>query len=116
MRTIATLALVLSLSACAGAATTSAVIAPELFDQARAHGTARAIVQLRVPEGAAAAEIDTVKRRLLAQIASTRYTVLRELPGFPLLVLDASEATLRALEASPDVVRVSAETIDRPQR
>jgi hypothetical protein len=33
-----------------------------------------------------------------------------------MLVLDASEATLHELAASPDVRRVTGETIDRPQR
>ena len=115
VRTVATLAFVLSAGVWAGS-TTAAVVAPELFDQARAHGTARAIVQLRVAEGATGAEIAAVKQRVLAQIATTSYAVVRELPAFPLLVLDASEPTLRALAASSDVLRVSAETIDRPQK
>jgi hypothetical protein len=111
-------ALVLGLTACAsaGAGATSATIDPALLSEARAQGTARSIVEMRVPAGASEADIESVKRRVLAHIAPTKHQVLRELPGFPMLVLEASEATLQKLAASPDVVRVNAETIERPQR
>lgn len=109
-------AFVLAAEACAGAAATSAPIEPELFTEARARGSARSIVELRVPAGAGEAAIEVIKRRLLTRIAGTRHQVLRDLPGFPMLVLDASEATLHELAASPDVRRVTGETIDRPQR
>lgn len=109
-------AFVLVAEACAGAAATSATIPPELFKEARARGFARSIVELRVPENAGETAIEEVKRRLLTGIVGTRHRVLRDLPGFPMLVLDASEATLHELAASPDVRRVTGEAIDRPQR
>ena len=109
-------AFVLVAEGCAGAAATSAAIAPELFTEARARGFARSIVELRVPAGAGETAIEVVKRRLLTRIVGTRHQVLRDLPGFPMLVLDASEATLHELAASPDVRRVTGEAIDRPQR
>lgn len=109
-------ALALVVGACAGAGATSTVIAPGLLTEARTRGLARSIVELRVPAAASEAAIDVIKRRLLARIAGTRHRVIRELPGFPMLVLEASEATLQELAASPDVLRVSGETIDRPQR
>jgi hypothetical protein len=99
-----------------GAAATSATIPPALLTEARTRGTARSIVEMRVPAGATEADIELVKRRVLAGIAGTRHQVLRDLPGFPMLVLEASEGTLQVLAASPDVLRVNAETIDRPQR
>lgn len=105
--------LVLAVGACAAAST---VIAPELLAEARTRGTVRIIVELRVPAGAGEAVIEGVKRRLLARLAVTRHQVLRALPGLPMLVLDASEATLQELAGSPDVLRVTAESIDRPQR
>jgi hypothetical protein len=107
---------VLVAAAGAGAAATSAAIEPGLFTEARARGSARSIVELRVPAGAGEAAIEVVKRRLLTRIVGTRHQVLRDLPGFPMLVLDASEATLHELAASPDVRRVTGEAIDRPQR
>ena len=109
-------AFVLAVGACAGAGATSAVIQPELLAEARARGVARSIVELRVPAAAGEAAIEVVKRRLLARIVGTRHQVLRDLPGFPMLVLEASEATLQELAASPDVLRVNADAIDRPQR
>jgi hypothetical protein len=109
-------AFVVAAGACAGAGATSAVIPAALLAEARTHGVARCIVELRVPAGAGEAAIEIVKRRLLARLTGTRHQVLRDLPGFPMLVLEASEPTLQALAVSPDVLRVSAERIDRPQR
>jgi hypothetical protein len=111
-------ALVLGVTACAsaGAGATSVTIEPALMAEARARGSVRSIVEIRVPAGATEAEIATVKRRVLAHVGRTRHEVVRELPGFPLLVLDASEATLQALIVSPDVLRVSADAVHRPQR
>ncbi len=108
-------AFLVTASACAGTPG-GAVIAPQLVAEARARGSARAIVEMRVPAGATEAVIESVKRRVLSRIASTRHQVLRDLPGFPMLVLEASEATLDELARSSDVVRVSAESIHRPQR
>ena len=105
----------LAAAAWAGGSASSVTIPPALLAEARARGTARSIVEMRVPAGATDAEIESVKRRVRAHIACTKHQVLRELPGFPMLVLDASEATLQALIASPDVLRVNADTIDRPQ-
>jgi hypothetical protein len=113
---VACAVLVLAIGACAGASATSAVISPELLTEARTRGVARSIVELRVPAGAGEAAIAVTKRRVLARIAGTRHQVLRDLPGFPMLVLDASEATLQVLAHSPDVLRVNGERIDRPQR
>jgi hypothetical protein len=69
-----------------------------------------------VPAGASESVIESVKQRLLRRIAPTAHKVLRELPGLPMLVLHASEATLNELAASTDVLRVHAEEIHRPQR
>jgi hypothetical protein len=110
------LVVALMAAACVGAAATSATIAPALLAEARARGTARSIVEMRVPAGATEAEIESVKRRVLARIARTKHEVLRDLPGFPMLVLEASVATLQELAVSPDVLRVHADAIDRPQR
>ena len=105
----------LTASACAGTSG-GAVVAPELLAEARARGSTRAIVEVRVPAGATEAAIESVKRRVLSRIAPTAHKVLRDLPGFPMLVLEASEATLDELARSSDVVRVSAESLHRPQR
>jgi hypothetical protein len=109
--------LALAASACAGgSAPSSPSIPAALLAEARARGTARTIVEMRVSAGAKDVEIEAVKRRVLARIAPTRHQVVRDLLGFPMLVLEASEATLQELIASPDVLRVNAETINRPQR
>jgi hypothetical protein len=115
LRVITTLAVALVLSSCVGIAAT-ATIPPELLADARARGTTRAIVEMRVPSGASEAEIEAVKRDVLAELSGTAHTVLRALPGSPILVLEASEATLQRLATSPHVLRVEAERIDRPQR
>lgn len=115
-RAAASAALVLAAAACAGAGAASPVIPLELLVEARSRGVARGIIELRVPAGASEAAIEVIKRRVLTRIAGTRHHVVRDLPGFPMLVLDASEATLQQLAASPDVLRVSGESIDRPQR
>jgi hypothetical protein len=109
-------ALLLVIGACADAGATSAVIPPELLAQARARGVVRTIVELRMPAGAGEVAIEVMKRRVLARIAGTHHQVVRDLPGFPILMVDASEATLQELARSADVVRVNGDTIDRPQR
>ena len=108
--------LLLAIGPCAGADATSAVIPPELLAEARARGSVRTIVELRMPADAGEGAIDLMKRRVLGRIARTRHQVLRDLPGVPMFVLDASERTLEELAHSPDVIRVSGETIDRPRR
>jgi hypothetical protein len=108
--------LLLAVGACAAADSTAAVIPPELVAEARARGVVRAIVELRMPADVGDGTIELMKRRVLARIARTRHYLLRDLPGFPMLVLDASEGTLQELAHSPDVIRVTGETIDRPQR
>ncbi|MEX2146000.1 MAG: hypothetical protein WED01_03185 [Candidatus Rokuibacteriota bacterium] len=106
----------LAAAAWAGGSASSVTIPPALLAEARARGTARSIVEMRVPAGATEAEIESVKRRVLGRIARTKHQVLRELTGLPMLVLEASAATLQALAASPDVLRVDADAIDAPQR
>lgn len=106
---------VLAAAAGAGGSAAAVTIAPALLAEARARGTARSIVEMRVPAGATDAEIESVKRRVLARIARTKHQVLRELTGLPMLVLEASAATLQALAASPDVLRVNADAVDAPQ-
>ena len=109
-------ALLLAIGACAGADASSAVIPPELLAEARARGAVRTIVELRMPAGAGEGAIELMKRRVLARIARTRHQVLRDLPDFPMLVLEASEGTLQELALCPDVIRITGETIGRPQR
>jgi hypothetical protein len=91
-------------------------LTPELLARAQAEGMVRVIVTLRVPAGATDAAIEVVKQTVLAEIAPTRHRVVHALPNFPQLVLDASDDTLRALGASPNVLRIEEPILDRPLR
>jgi hypothetical protein len=86
---------------------------PEMFDKARSQGTVLVIVTLRVPAGAAPATIQAIKQSVLAEIASTRHRIVRELAGLPQIALEASDDTLRTLGASPNVLRID-ESIPHP--
>ena len=89
-----------------GAASGEPTVAPQLFDLARGRAEVRVIVQLRVPAGAAPAEITTAQDALLAELAAVRYRILRRYTTIPFIALTVSEAALRVLSASPHVVSV----------
>jgi hypothetical protein len=100
------------MTSCAGASPAPGV-APDLLDKAQVQGLVLVIVTVRVPEGASPAAIAAAKKAVLAEIASTRHRVVRELAGLPQIALEASAATLRALGASPSVARID-ESIAQP--
>jgi len=108
------LLLVLSMVGCAVAQSPGPGVSDELLAKARAQGVIQVIVTLRVPPDAPAATVETVKRSVLDTIASTRHRVVYPLPNFPQLVLEASEDTLRALGASPHVLRIQEPGLSRP--
>jgi len=76
-------------------------------------GAVLVIVTLRVPAGASRDTVATVKQTLVAEIASTRHRIVRELVGLPQIVLEASDDTLRILGASSNVLRIE-ESVPRP--
>jgi len=105
---------VLSVVGCAVAQSPGPGVSEELVAKARAQGAVQVIVTLRVPADAPAATVETVKRSVLDTIATTRHRIVSPLPNFPQLVLEASEDTLRALGASPHVLRVQEPRLSRP--
>ena len=86
-------------------------VADELLAKARAQGVVQVIVTLRVP---ADIPVETVKQSVLDAIAGTRHRIVYPLPNFPQIVLEASEDTLRALGASPQVLRIQEPGLSRP--
>jgi hypothetical protein len=100
------------MTSCAGSSQAPGV-APELSGKAQARGVVLVIVTLRVPAGASPATIAAVKQSVIAEIASTRHRVVRELAGLPQIALEASDDTLRILGASPNVLRID-ESIPQP--
>ena len=106
----------LSTAACAVAPDPRAMVSDELLAQAREHGSVQVIVTLRVPQGASAEAIEAAKRAVLADIAGHPHRVVRHLGRLPQLVVEASEAALRALAASPHVERVDPSVPSPPLR
>jgi hypothetical protein len=100
----------------AAAGPASVAVSRELFDAAAARGAVRVVVQLKVPEGTDAAAIKVVERALWSDLAGTTYRIVRDLPGFPAVVLDASPEALGALAVSPHVSHVSEDRVRRPQQ
>jgi hypothetical protein len=100
----------------AAAGPASVAVSRELFDAAAARGAVRVVVQLKVPEGTDAAAIQAVERALWSDLAGTTYRVVRDLPGLPAVVLDASAETLGALAISRHVSHVSEDRVRRPQQ
>jgi hypothetical protein len=107
------LSLLLSVAS-AAAAPASGVVPPALLDKARAQGEVRVIVTLRTAPLAPAAEIERAKQSVLDAIAKTPHHVIHRLENLPQLVLDASESTLSALAASPEVLRIQEPRAARP--
>ena len=95
---------------------TTAVVAPELVDLARARGSLRVLVQMRVGAEADAVTIGAAKQALWVDLAGTSYRVVRDLPDFPAVVLEASPETLGTLGVSPRVAHVSEDRARLPQR
>jgi hypothetical protein len=102
------------MTSCGASSQTS--VTPELLDKARSQGTVLIIVTLRVPAGAPSAAVQTVKQSLLGEIASTRHRVVRELPGLPQIVIEASDDTLRIVGASANVLRIDESIAVPPTR
>jgi hypothetical protein len=94
----------------------AAALPPDLLAKAHERGVVQVIVTLRVPEGASAATMGRVKQAVLDDIASTRHRLVYALPTLPQLVIDASEETLRALAASPNVRRIDESVARRPSQ
>jgi hypothetical protein len=91
-------------------------VAPDLLDKALRQGSVLVIVTLRVPTGAPPTAIEAAKRSLRGEIASTRHRVVRELTGLPQIVVEASDDTLRVLNASATVLRIDESTLAPPTR
>ena len=95
---------------------TTAVVSRELLDLALARGSLRVVVQMKVDPWADALTIRTAKQALWVDLTGTTYRVVRDLPDFPAVVLEASPETLGALAASPRVAHVSEDLARLPQR
>jgi hypothetical protein len=95
----------------------SSPVSPGLLARADAEGSVRVIVSLRLPAGATpdAETIQRASRSLLQEIAGTRHRVVRTYDTLPLVALEASAETLRALAALPSVLAVEEDTVVRPQ-
>ena len=89
-----------------------------------ARGPARVLVELRLPDPAAAGpgagsareqSITTTRQAVLARLSGTHHRLVRQYTTIPLLVLEIGPDALRALEALGDlVVRVRAEQVRPP--
>jgi hypothetical protein len=95
----------------------SSPVSPDLLARAGAEGSVRVIVSLRLAPGVApdAEAIRRASGALLQEIAGTRHQVVRTYETVPLVALDASVETLRALAASPRVLAVEPDAVVRPQ-
>jgi hypothetical protein len=103
------------MTSCAGSSQAPGVTS-DLWDKAQAQGLVLVVITLRVPEGASPSAIAAVKKAILAEIASTRHRVVRELAGLPQMALEVSADTLRALGASANVARIDESIADPPLR
>jgi len=111
----AMLGVTLGLSGAGATAGPTSTVSRELLDTAITRGTVRVIVMLKVPGGDPAA-IGATKQALWIDLAGTDYRVLRDLPAFEAVVLEASPDTLRALGSSAHVEHVSEDSPRPPQR
>ena len=90
-------------------------VTPELLAKARAQGSVRIIVRLRVAEGADARAIGAAQDAVLAELAAVPHRLGRRYTSVPFLSLVASEAALQTLAASPRVMSISEDTALQPQ-
>jgi len=95
---------------CTAEASSESGIAPELLVRAREQGHVRVIVHLRVGAAGSAA-IAAAQDAVLAELSATAYRLGRRYTAIPFMSLVASEAALRRLGESTNVLDVQE---DRP--
>jgi hypothetical protein len=84
----------------------SAELAPDIHATARVQGEVRVIVHLHVTDGTGPAAIAAAQDAALAELTSTAHRMTRRYTTIPLMALSVSEAALRVLAVSSNVVSV----------
>lgn len=103
------------LFAVVGSVGASGQVPEELLEKAQRLGVVRVSVQVRVDAGADVQAVEATKAAVLDEIRGVAYRVLRELPGLPLIGIEASYDALVRLNTSAEVLRVEEDTLGRPQ-
>ena len=98
---------------CTAEASAESGIAPELLVRAREQGHVRVIVHLRVGAAGSAA-IAAAQDAVLAELSATAYRLGRRYTAIPFMSLVASEAALRRLGESTNVLDVQEDRASSP--
>ena len=116
---LALIAVIRATSAMAG------VVPEALYDKAAREGSVRVIVQLRVTTTAEGElqsadavasqrqDIAAMRYAALAELAGTNYRTIREFATIPFVALEVAPDAMAALEASPNVVGVEEDRLER---
>lgn len=102
------------------AADEQALIAPEIYQKAKALGLVRVIVELRLPphredsDSSRADAIRMAQKAILDELANVNLRVIRSYSSIPAIVLAASVDALKIIAASRHVTRVTEDDLSIP--
>jgi hypothetical protein len=102
------------------AADSQTFIAPEIYQKAKARGSIRVIVELRLAphrgdsESSREEAIRMAQKALLDELAQVNHRVIRSYSSIPALVLAASVDALKIIAASDHVTRVTEDDLSIP--
>ena len=97
-----------------------ALIAPEIYQKAKAQGSVRVIVELRLAphredsESSRENAIRMAQKSLLDELAQVNLRVIRSYSSIPAIVLAASIDALKIIAASRHVTRVTEDSLSNP--
>ena len=97
-----------------------ALIAPEIYQKAKAQGSVRVIVELRLAphredsESSRENAIRMVQKALLDELAQVNLRIIRSYSSIPAIVLAASIDALKIIAASRHVTRVTEDSLSIP--
>lgn len=98
------------------------LIAPGIYQKAKARGSVRVIVELRLPahrEDSESSREDAIRmaqKALLDELAQVNLRVIRSYSSIPALVLAASFDALKIIAASRHVTRVTEDDLSTPSK
>ena len=98
------------------------LVAPEIYEKAKALGLVRVIVEFRLPEhrvdsdSAREEAIRVTQKAILDELANANFRVIRSYASIPSIVLAASVDALKIIAASRYTIRVTEDSLSTPSK
>lgn len=98
------------------------LVAPELYEKAKALGLVRVIVEFRLPEhrvdsdSAREEAIRVTQKAIVDELANANFRVIRSYASIPSIVIAASVDALKIIAASRYTIRVTEDSLSTPSK